>query len=133
MDTGMKNKRKAASAVSAGMPGAATLMIIFTVLCMSVLAVLTLSRAVSDNRLAKRSFENVKAYYEACNDAERQLAVLSGSGETGETEVTSPVSDTAGLRISADITPEGVSVTGRQTVYTGQWENDETLELWTGD
>ena len=59
-------------------PGAASLMLIVVVLSMSVLAMLAMMNARSDNRLSTRSAEVTEQVYALDAQAERTLAELDG-------------------------------------------------------
>ena len=56
--------------------GASSLLVIFSVLCFTAFAMLTLSTVKADERLADASCESVKAYYKADCEAEEILAKL---------------------------------------------------------
>ena len=54
--------------------GTSSVLFIFVILCLVSFAILSLSSAMSDYKLSKRVVENSQAYYDACNEAEEQLA-----------------------------------------------------------
>lgn len=56
--------------------GGTSLLLIFSVLCLTVFAVLSLSTAKAGDNLSLSSEASVKAYYEADTEAEEILAVL---------------------------------------------------------
>lgn len=60
-------------------PGAASLIMIVVVLCLTVLSLLALIGARTDYRLAERSREMVTSYYEADARTQRALAALDGA------------------------------------------------------
>ena len=57
-------------------PGASALLVIFAVLCLTVLAMLSLSTVQADARLSDASAETVTGYYAADYQAEEILAQL---------------------------------------------------------
>ena len=58
------------------MIGGSSLLVIFSVLCLTVFALLSLSTVLADQRLSTASVENVVAYYEADTQAEEIFARL---------------------------------------------------------
>ena len=127
----MKNRSK--TKYSVGMPGVATLVIIFAVLSASVIAILTLSKANSDLNLARVSLENIESYYAADRICEEKIAELRRDGSQGTFTVTESVSDTRELRIEVNITKDSYEILSRKVVYTAEWDADETLDLWPGN
>ena len=136
-----------------GVSGAVSLVMIFCVLCLAVFAVLTLATADREKNLAQMTAQSAAAYYEADQQAVEIVAAL-GKGEEppgdvlvdrmvsttpeGSTESVSftvPVTDELGLEVEVLFhDAEGsLEVLRWQTVYTGGWETDDTLELWSGD
>ena len=59
-------------------PGAASLVMIVVILCLSVLGILTWSSARADLRLSQRENEMAAGYYRADAQAQRLLAQLDG-------------------------------------------------------
>lgn len=59
-------KKKQNSMVTLGIT---SLFLIFAVLCMVILALLTLGSSRSDLRMSRRSMEQATAYYDACSEA----------------------------------------------------------------
>ena len=77
--------------------GISSLLVIFSVLCLTVFALLTISTAKTERRLSDVSAEAVSAYYSADTEAEFIFAQIR-SGEV----------------------PEGVTVDGQTYTYTCQ-------------
>ena len=117
---------------SAGMPGVATLIMIFAVLCISVLAAITLSSAHLNNKSAKNALQSMTESYEAESLAEEQLAGLRRLGETGTQTVNIPVSGSRQYRITAVLEEDGFIITERGMVNTEEWSGDDSLLLWSG-
>ena len=68
-----KTRERKKRAVAGVQIGSASLILIFTVLCLVIFGTLSLSSAVSDSKLAIRGAETVEAYYKADGEAEEQL------------------------------------------------------------
>lgn len=105
-------------------PGAASLMLIVVVLAMSVLGVLSMMNARSDNRLSLRSAEVAEQAYELSSAAERTLAEL----DAVLVECASRAEDDASwLDLVWESLPEGMSMLGRSIHWTEK--NDEGRRL----
>ena len=68
--------------------GALTILVVFTVLCLTVFSVLSLASAEADSRLTGRNTQQAKRYYEADNLAEEFLSKIGGI--LAETEQSDP-------------------------------------------
>lgn len=130
--------------------GGVSLLVVFAVLCLTVFALLSLTTVQADIRLAEASARAVSGYYAADCQAQEILARLR-NGET-PVEVTShledswhdplwtrytyavPISDTQELQVEVlvDEVGSGYSVQRWQAAPTGEWEIEESLELWDG-
>ena len=130
--------------------GGISLLVAFAVLCLTVFALLSLTTVQADGRLADASAQAVEEYYDADCRAQEILARLR-NGET-PVEVTShledswhdpgmtrytyevPISDTQELQVEVlvDEVGSGYSVQRWQAAPTGEWEIEESLELWDG-
>ena len=136
-----------------GVSGAVSLVMIFCVLCLAVFSVLTLATADRERNLAELTARSAAAYYEADWQAVEIAAALR-EGRTfpmdievehtiasypgGSVELASftvPISDEQGLEVELLLRDLDGSfkVLRWQTVYTGGWETDDTLDLWSGD
>ena len=58
-------------------------------------------------------------------------AAPEGSEET--VSFTIPIGEEQGLEVEALLRGGDVEVLRWQTAYTGGWETDDTLDLWSGD
>lgn len=56
--------------------GAASIVLVLTIVCLSVFATLTLSSAQGDHTLSRKNLENATHYYEASNKANKKLAQI---------------------------------------------------------
>ena len=122
--------------------GGSSLLVIFAVLCLTVFALLSLSTVQADGRLSKATAESVTAYYAADRAAEEIYARLR-SGEmpdgvgscTCEEEgyaYTCPISQTQLLCVEVHRAADGWQVVRWQAVPVGEWESDDSLNLWDG-
>ncbi len=125
--------------------GGTSLLVVFAVLCLTVFALLSLTTVQADVRLADASAKAVTDYYAADCQAQEILARLR-NGERPEGVAFSgsgllyagyavPISDTQELQVSVLLMGgAGVDyvVQRWQAVPTGEWEGDESLNLWDG-
>ncbi len=129
------NREKERGSVPAA--GGTSLLVVFAVLCLTVFALLSLATVQADERLAEASARAVKDYYEADCQAQETLARLRNGefpegvfldGEHTVYEV--PVTESLRLEVELD---RNLRVLRWQLVSAGNWEADETLDLWEGD
>ena len=134
--------------------GASSLLVIFSVLCLTVFALLSLSTVSANHRITEKNTQALQAYYQAEEEANRTLAQLRdgkvpagvtvGSAEVFEGMAEQPVfeyscriSDTQSLMVTVWI--NSVEENGEykilrwQEVSTFDWENDEHLPVYTGE
>lgn len=134
--------------------GVVSLIMIFVVFLLVSLAVLSLTTASANARMADKSLSMQSAYYEADANAQETLAqidgVLRASGpdpsalealnrgvtydpETGVIAFDTEISDTATLKSELRVEGDSVSVIRWQTVPDGEWQTDsDTKNLWKG-
>lgn len=134
--------------------GVVSLIMIFVVFLLVSLAVLSLTTASANTRMAEKSLSMQNAYYEADATAQETLAQIDGvlrtggadSGalealgrgvvydpETGVIAFDTKVSSTATLKSELRVEGDSVSVTRWQTVMDGDWQPDsDTENLWNG-
>lgn len=100
----MKKERSSAPVL-----GTCMLLCVFTVLCLTVFALLSLSTVLAEQRLLDASAEAVTAYYEAELAAQEQLArlrsgeKLPGVREQGNVvEYCIPISEQQSLQVAVD-------------------------------
>lgn len=121
--------------------GGSSLLVIFAVLCLTVLAMLSLSTARSSAELSRASADAAAAYYEADAQAEEILARLRGgetpegvtSGGDGTYEYEVPISQTQALSVCVRAAEDGWTVLRWKAVSTAQWTPDESIEVWDGE
>ena len=105
-------------------PGAASLLLIIVVLAMSVLGVLSMINARSDNRLSVRSAEVAEQAYELSSAAERSLAALDAVLVDCAAQAEG---DEAWLALVAQSLPEGMDMTERVVRWTEQTESGRKM------
>ena len=125
---------------SGSVSGAVSLVMIFCVMCLAVFSVLTLATADRESKLSGMTAENAEDYYKADYEATVIAAALRGGmdpdmeidwdGETASFLL--PVGDHLGLDVALRVHGGSCEILRWQTVYTGDWEPDEFLNLWEG-
>ena len=120
--------------------GASSLLATFGILCIVVLAMLSLTTVQSDRRQADASSQAVADFYAADRQAQNIYARLK-LGEIPEgVEVdgdvyrySCPVSDTQQLEVEVKKGSEGWEVLRWQAVSTAEQEEEGTLPVWDGE
>ena len=118
--------------------GGSSLLVIFAVLCLTVLALLSLSTVLAEKRLSDSAAEAAAAYYQADTEAERIFAAIR-TGEChpavteseGEYRFAVAVSENMHLEVAVQQTETGWKVLRWQTVSKDQTPNDG-LKVWDG-
>lgn len=105
-------------------PGAASLMLIVVVLSMSVLGILAMMNARSDNRLSVRSAVVAEEIYTLSDAAERSLATLDATLVQCKQQAED---DESWLQLVAQSLPEGMTMTGRVVRWTEQVEAGRSM------
>ncbi len=123
---------------TAPIAGGSSLLVIFTVLCLTVFAVLNLSTVLSKKGMSDKAAASVKEYYEAECKAEEVIAGLRAGnvpdfvekdGEIYSFEY--PVGEDKKLDVKVKIESEdNVKVLCFKETSTAPWENDDSLVLW---
>ena len=151
----MRTERNKNGASFPAVTGASSLLVIFSVLCLTVFALLSLSTVSADHRIFERNSQALKAHYEAEEQANEILAQLrSGTvpagvkasksdqvpGHTGEQltvyDYSCPVSDTTTLEVSVALdrgTSDTFVVLRWQEVSTYDWQPDTHIPVYTGE
>ena len=130
----MDRKKQSAPA----MVGGSSLLTVFAVLCLTVLALLSLSTARSQKRLADAAADSVTAYYAADCRAEEILARLRAGEEVPGVEQAEnrycfrcPISQSQTLEVEAAREQDGWKVL-RWQVTAEQPQAEQTLSVWDG-
>ena len=118
--------------------GGSSLLVIFAVLCLTVLALLSLSTVLAEKRLSDSAAEAAAAYYQADTEAEKIFAVIR-TGELhpavteseGEYRFAVAVSENMPLEAAVQQTETGWKVLRWKTVSKEQTPNDG-LKVWDG-
>ncbi|MCL1982292.1 MAG: hypothetical protein FWG53_04270 [Clostridiales bacterium] len=130
--------------------GTVSLIMIFTVLCLTVFAMLTLSASNAEKLLADKTASFVKGYYEGDALATAVQASIAGSGgfpesacgidisyeQEGAAAVASyscPVSDVQDLRVRLRLDKGKAVVLEWKTTYSQEWETDDSIMVWDGE
>ncbi len=133
--------------------GGSSLLVVFAVLALTVFALLSLSTVRADVRLGDAAAQAVSGYYEADCKAQEILARLRNGEkapeevelalfiaervDSGETyyEYAVPISDTQELQAEVLVDPAdgSYSVLRWQAVAVGEWEPDDSLNVWDGE
>lgn len=121
--------------------GGASLLTVFAVLCLTIFALLSLSTVRADSALSDASAKAVENYYAADARAQEILARLrfgeKPDGVTVDGTVCSwtvPISDTQELWVEADVrSTDDYTILRWQAVSTGEWDFDDSLNLWDGE
>lgn len=121
--------------------GAVSLVMIFCVLCLVVFSVLTLATADREYRLSEMTAQSAADYYRADYEATVIAAALRNGtnldaeiyweGDTASFRL--PIGDSLSLDVAVSVSGGTCEILRWQTVYSGSWEPDEYLNLWTGN
>ncbi len=117
-----------------GIFGITSLVTILCVLCLSVFAVLTFSTARRERRLSELTAEYTAAYYEADRQASEWAAALPTDG-VPDGEIMSASFPAGGEQVlEVELRKSGgtYEVLRWQMVYEGEWQADDTIEIWDG-
>lgn len=117
--------------------GASALLVIFTVLCLTIFAMLALATVKADARLSREGEQAIRQYYKADCEAESILARLREGQQVDNVTVdgdiysyTCEVSDTQVLQVVVRITGRDYEILCWKEVSTIDWTPDDTLDLW---
>lgn len=125
--------------------GGISLLTVFAVLCLTVFALLSLSTVRADGRLAQASAQAVEDYYAADRQAQAVLAKLRGGvapAGISEVDVTvnegvysyvCPISEALELQVEVRLEGAEYTILRWQAAPIGEWEFDDSLELWDGE
>ena len=119
--------------------GAVSLVMIFCVLCMAVFAALTMVTAQREHTLADLTAQRAQAYYDADRRAAETVAALEagqrpqGVTVTGDTaSFAVPAGGDTLLAVKVRLSDTGCTVEQWETVFSGEWEAADTIEVWGG-
>lgn len=119
--------------------GGSSLLVIFVVLCLTLLAVLGVSTVQADERLMVASANSVVDYYKADCEAEEILALLRNGevpeGVTEENGIFSyqcEISDVQKLVVEVEIADGEYRILRWQSRSSAIWEEETGLDVWDG-
>ena len=120
--------------------GVSSLLVIFSVLCLTVFALLSVSTVRADQILSEKAERAVEGYYQADCAAEETLARLrAGEYPEGVTEqdgiycYTHPISDTQRLVVEVKVEGNAYTILRWQAVSTVDWQASDQLPVWDGE
>lgn len=132
--------------------GSASIVMIFTVLCLTVFSTLAYETAYHEYRLAEKNLQAVEQYFAADYQAEKlyhdiEEKMLAGKAaeeictmlpnvaknDDGDFRYAVPID--AGQRLAVVLRPKqtGLQVMQWKTEATQAWEYKETLDVWDGE
>ena len=131
--------------------GSASIILVFTVLCLTVFSLITYRIASNDRTLVDAEVKLVTGYYSADTLAEQILAqitaaesipqshlgveieTLSHNNPEAEIVVFSiPVTEAVELLVEAVIYDSAYDIISWQLMHSGEWTADDSLDLWIG-
>lgn len=130
-------------------PGIISLAVIFASLCLIVLSLLTFNSAKTELTLANAYEKNISALMSADFNCRKRICKaieMSAEGKNSdeialETNClsednilvfTEPIDANRTVRAELELQPKPV-LRSYQTLYTGDWSPDESIEVWNGD
>ena len=120
--------------------GVSSLLVIFSVLCLTVFALLSVSAVQADQALRSRTAQAVEGYYMADCAAHETLARLRAGDippgveeNEGVFSYTHPISDTQQLAVTVAVSGKDYTVLRWQAVSTAAWNAGEHLPVWDGE
>ena len=126
--------------------GSASIVLVFTVLCMTIFTVISLVPALIGQTLIESEVELVQSFYAADTLAEQTLAeilasptvpesvlgVAITSGQGGRVSFTIPIAQTKMLYVAVRIEGEHYEILTWQMYETRYWEADDDWGVWLG-
>lgn len=111
--------------------GSASIIMLFAVLCLTVLAALSLLSANSQYALAQRSANVSKAYYEADFKA-MEIYERAKNGEDVEYDYTVEIDEHQMLDVSLGYKDDELVILRWNIIDSGAWEPDDIFDFWDG-
>ena len=105
--------------------GTGLLLSVFLILMLVVFALLTLSSAKNNQDFAQTLAQEKKAYFSACNQAERELSRM----ENGECNQKLTISDGLILHVEATREGDSAAIHRWQVKNANPWQKEDTLTL----
>lgn len=108
--------------------GGATILVTFTVLCLTALALMALSAARSDLALSEKTAKAISDYYAAETEAAERLASLDlAAGSTASFSV--EIDENRILSVSAAMTDGGYDILTWRVTVVSDWSPDDALDV----
>ena len=119
--------------------GGSSLLVIFTVLCLTIFALLGLETGRASCRLTDSAAQSVSSYYIADAQAQDVLAMIR-AGDVPQGVLCAddiyyyscPITDRQALNVSVRVKGEEYEILTWQCVTTAQWQADDSLIVWSG-
>ena len=146
----MRYKERSSSSIPA-VTGASSLLVIFSVLCLTVFALLSLSTVTADHRISEENMDASSKYYEAEYKANEILSQLrSGNAPEGVRFLGSEeaaiqeaferaavyavkIDEDQVLQVRVQLRGAEYMIEQWQVISTADWEPDTDLPVWIGD
>ena len=120
--------------------GGSSLLVIFTVLCLTIFALLGLETVRADCRLTDAAAQSVASYYSADAQAESIVSVLR-TGQVPDYVLCDgdvytfacPAGDTQALVVSVRVAGMDYEILSWQTVPSTLWQASDALPVWSGE
>ena len=120
--------------------GGSSLLVIFTVLCLTVFALLGLETVRANCRLTDAAADSVASYYTADAQAESIVALLR-TGEIPDYVLQDEdvctfactAGDTQALVVSVRIVGDDYEILSWQSVPSAEWQAADSLNVWSGE
>ena len=114
-------------------------LVLFVLFAAGVTGVLSLSTAKADRNLADRTWQAKEAYYKADREAEEILGRLrAGEVPEGVTKngkqysYKCSIDDNQQLQVVVEISGKDYRIKQWKKVYTGDWQGDNSIEVFGG-
>ncbi|MBQ4340185.1 MAG: hypothetical protein IJC41_04210 [Firmicutes bacterium] len=129
------NNRDRSKSRSMPVTGISSLIVIFAVLCLTLLSVLAISTVKADERLEERSALAVKEFYEAEAEAEKILAEIRQKDIPGDKVYNygCRINETQILEVEVKVSGTEYEIIKWQAVSDGEWDADESIKVWDGE
>lgn len=131
--------------------GSSAIIALFTLLCLTVFALLTLSAAIANSELSDVSARSVSNYYKAELRAEEILADIRKAVDEGRNPASvrgvettrlkdeliciysCPIDDAQSLEVEIIFQGDDYSIRKWKAVAFGEWLVDDDIKVWSGE
>ncbi|MDO5015014.1 MAG: hypothetical protein Q4E28_03580 [Clostridia bacterium] len=112
-------------------PGSASLIMVFTIFCLTIFAALTFINAKREADISKINIQNTKNYYQADLKATEKISSMTETGPEILT-VREKIDDKSELVVVAQKVNGEYKIIKHKTVMTNKWEPQEVTEFAGG-